>query len=271
MSTRFDHDTAVTRVDETTFEALVDPGWVVLRGPNGGYLAAIVLRALEQSVADATRAPRSFTIHFLSPAELGPVSVTTAIERVGRSLTSCSARLHQGGRLVALAIAAFSAPRPGPEFCDRVMADVPLPEAIGHEPVPHEAPEIARRWDTRWAIGVEPWVEGPAANEAVAGGWIRLEQPQLLDAYAVAAMTDAWVPPIFSRTREPLAVPTVDLTAHFRTSLPLPDASPDDYLLAVFRTDAASEGFMEESGEIWARDGTLVAQSRQLAAILPLS
>jgi hypothetical protein len=46
--------------------------------------------------------------------------------------------------------------------------------------------------------------------------------------------------------------------------------SPDGFVLAVFRTSVATEGFLDEDGEVWAPDGTLLAQSRQLAAILPL-
>jgi acyl-CoA thioesterase len=271
VPTRFEADTAVHAAGEGRYEASVDEGWLVIRGPNGGYVAAIILRALADTVGDASRAPRSLTVHFVSPADVGPVTVTTAIERVGRSLTSCSARLHQDDRLVALAVAAFSAPRPGPEFCDKQIPHVPTPDAIEAPVIPPEAPNIARRWETRWAVGDPPWVQGPPSDEAVAGGWIRLEEPQVLDACAVAAITDAWVPPVFSRTREPLAVPTIDLTVHFRTSLPLATATPDDFLLAMFRTSAAKDGFMEEDGEVWSCDGTLVAQSRQLAAILPFS
>ena len=163
---RFERDTAVARQDETTFHANLDTGWWVMRGPNGGYLAAIVLRALTAAVDDPLRAPRSVTVHYTSPLEAGELTVTTAIERVGRSLTSCSARLTQGGRLVALAIAAFSAPRPGPEFCDLHPPDVPLPEALDRLEVPPEAPAIASRWDTRWAIGRPPARPSPAGGSA---------------------------------------------------------------------------------------------------------
>jgi acyl-CoA thioesterase len=270
MATKFERDTAVIRVDEETFDASIDEGWLVMRGPNGGYVAAIVLRALTERVGDAARSPRSLTLHYVSPADVGPVRVTTSIERVGRSLTSCSARLHQADRLVALAMAAFSAPRAGPMFCDLKMPKVDAADRIEPTPVHVDAPAIAHRWDMRWAIGQQPWNDAPPAGEAVAGGWIRLEEPQVLDACAVAAITDAWVPPVFSRMREPIVVPTIDLTVHFRVSLPLPDAQSDDYLLAVFRTDAASEGFLEESGEVWSASGTLVAQSRQLAAVTQL-
>jgi len=62
-------------------------------------------------------------------------------------------------------------------------------------------------------------------------------------------------------------VPTVDLTIHFRTELPLAHARPDDWCLAVFRSRLAAGGFVEEDGEVWSHDGVLLAQSRQLAVI----
>ena len=57
----------------------------------------------------------------------------------------------------------------------------------------------------------------------------------------------------------------MDLTVHFRASLPLPEARPGDYTLAVFRSRVAREGFIEEDGELWSPAGVLLAQCRQLA------
>jgi acyl-CoA thioesterase len=270
MTTRFERDTTVTRRDDAVFLATVDPAWFVMRGPNGGYLTAIVLRALAERVGDATRAPRSLTVHFASPPEAGTITIATRLERVGRSLTSCTARVTQADRLVALAVAAFSSPRPGPEFCDLISPDVLPPERLTAYPPPPEAPPIASRWDTRWAIGRPPIPGAPLAREAVAGGWIRLEEPQPMDAPAIAAVTDAWLPLVFGRTNEPFVVPTIDLTVHFRSALPHAGVPPDGFVLAVFRTSVAAEGFLDEDGEVWASDGTLLAQSRQLAAILPV-
>jgi acyl-CoA thioesterase len=170
---------------------------------------------------------------------------------------------------VALAVGAFSRPRPGPEFCDLRMPDVPPPEAVEPHDPPPEAPPIARRWDIRWAIGEPPW-DGPRRDEAVGGGWIRMADPTVVDAPVVAAITDAWVPPVFARIEEPIFVPTVDLTVHFRAALPVPGAEPSDFVLARFRTLAAAEGFLEEDGEVWSQDGRLLAQSRQLATVMPL-
>ena len=38
--------------------------WWVGKGPNGGYVAAVILRAIQAS-ASAERAPRSLTVHYL--------------------------------------------------------------------------------------------------------------------------------------------------------------------------------------------------------------
>ena len=61
-------------------------------------------------------------------------------------------------------------------------------------------------------------------------------------------------------------VPTIDLSVHFRAPMP-PAARPDDPYLCVFRSQIARDGYVEEDGEIWTRDGILLAQSRQLALL----
>ena len=53
----------------------------------GGYVAALVLRALAGSV-DPDRAPRSLTVHYTAPPVEGPVRIETRVERVGRSMSA---------------------------------------------------------------------------------------------------------------------------------------------------------------------------------------
>jgi acyl-CoA thioesterase len=269
MDTPFDRETAITKLGDGLYSATMATSWWVARGPNGGYLAAVILRALTDAVDDPTRSPRSLTVHYASSPGEGDVQIHTVRERVGRSLTTCSCRMEQDGRLVALAIAAFSMPREGIEFQDSVMPQVPGPDAYVPRDVPAGSPAIARRWETRWAIGHPPSPGTPAGARAVAGGWIRLPERRAVDALLAAAITDGWVPPTFSRVQMQFIVPTVDLTIHFRSELPHPGLAPDAFVLASFRTTVAAGGFLEEDGEIWAPDGTLLAQSRQLATVLP--
>ena len=264
MSHRFDSDTAVWPGGGSGFETRVDPGWWVVAGPNGGYVAALLLRALALAQGDPARSPRSLTIHYVSPPAAGAGAIETRVERSGRSLTSVSGRLVQDGKLRALALAAFSTEREGPEFSEARMPEVLPPErcALLEKRIP-----IHDRYEQRWAIGSPPFSGG---EHALGGGWIRFPEPRTPDALAVAAFSDAFPPAVFSRLRDTTlagGVPTIDLTIHFRTALPLPALAPDAWLLAVFTSRTARGGFVEEDGEIWTRDGLLFAQSRQLALL----
>jgi acyl-CoA thioesterase len=268
VSSRFDRDTAVTVLSDGTIAARMDPGWWIERGPNGGYVAAVTLRALWTKVEDPERTPRSFTVHYLAPPVEGPIQIEATIERSGRLMTFVSGRVRQGERLIATAQAAFAAPMPGVAFCDLVPPDVLPPDMIEPLVAPPDAPKapLRDRYEQRWAIGSPPFSGAP---QAVAGGWLRLQPDEGIrrgDHLLVTAMADAWMPPIFSRIAEPMGVPTIDLTVHFRTPIP-----PDEgaWYLVVFRSQMAADGFIEEDGEVWSSDGLLLAHSRQLAVLLP--
>jgi len=270
----FDRDTAVQLQDQTEstrrFAAEVSPGWRAGRGPHGGYLAAMLLRALTETVADASRAPRSLTVHYARAPEPGPVTIETTLERVGRSLSTLSARMEQDGRLMALVLSAFSMPWSGPEISDIEMPQVPGPDAA-REPgslIKHGAPPFTRHIVLQPRIGGMPFADSEQPMEL--GGWLGLAEPRVLDPLALAFFSDALIPAPFMRTSAPNPAPTVDLTVHFRTALPRsPAPDPNELVLARIRGGLIHEGFFEEDGMFWASDGTLLAQSRQLAILLP--
>ena len=263
--TRFDRDTALVRVGPNEFEGNVDRGWFVTSAPNGGYLASIILRALTMTVDDPERPPRSLTVHYLRPAVEGPLRIETTVERAGRSLSTLSARLYQNDGFLAAALAAFSRPFSGFEYDDGRMPDVPAPEVAPEAPrIPGRMPPIFDRMDYRFAFGDLPF---SGSDRSVIGAWMRLNDGRIADALFVPTLTDGCPPSIFGRLTEPIAAPTIDLTVHFRKTLPLADADPGDYLLAVFRSRVGAEGFFEEDGEIYSRNGILVAHSRQLGLL----
>ncbi|MBV9042605.1 MAG: thioesterase family protein [Acidimicrobiia bacterium] len=264
--TQFEKDTALTRLGDGRFGGHIDEAWWVYRGPHGGYVGAIVMRAMVEAVANPSRPARSFTIHYLAPPKVGPVEVETTIERSGGAMTSVSARLIQDGQPMALALGAFSKSRDAPEYVDVQMPDVPPPSRV--PPMSMEAsPPHIRFFEHRQAIGPAPFSGG---DEAISGGWLRLAEPQILDAPLLVEYADGWMPAVFSRTQERVGVPTVDLSVHFRVPVPMPDASPDDFVLVIFSSPVARDGFLVEDGQIWSQSGELIAESRQLAAMLPI-
>jgi acyl-CoA thioesterase len=129
-------------------------------------------------------------------------------------------------------------------------------------------PEFARQ------IVLQPRMQGrpfsgseqPMAIRA----WMGLVEPRPIDALSLAFFSDALIPAPYMRMREWSAVPTVDLTVHFRARMRAEgDADPHELCLAQTTSELVHEGFFVEDGLIWAVDGTLLAQSRQLAIVVP--
>lgn len=270
--TDFTAETAVTPLGDGRFEAVMSEAWGVPRGANGGVVAAVALRAMLAAVDDATFAPRSVTTHFLRPPAPGPVVVEATVERRGRTVLAVSARMWQNDELMLLALGAFGRPFAGETaFPNRPMPDVgPPPDALP----PFRAPEgvwvppVAER--CRWVpcLGTHPRDRG--GHEPVSGGWMGLDKPAPLDAPALVFYSDAWVPTAFLQLGGTVLAPTVELTVQFRETLPHAGTDHTTPVLGRFSTNGSAEGYFVEDGELWAPDGTLLAQSRQLGCLLPI-
>jgi acyl-CoA thioesterase len=251
----FDADTALEPLTPTRWRGELSDRWWVVRGPFGGYVATFLTRAMVAATDDPARRPRSLTVHYVEAPQVGPIEVCAAVERAGRSATTVTLRLEQEGRAVALALGSCAAWRDGePEWTD-AAPDAPPPEECERlrrvDPMPgfHDRLEIRP---------VGNLTGGEARNLA----WVRLDPPRPLDHLALTALSDGWMPAAFSKLGRPFGAPTADLTIHFRAPVP-----SEDWVLADYRSRFSAGGTWEEDGELWAPDGTLLAQSRQLALI----
>jgi acyl-CoA thioesterase len=250
----FDADTALEPLTPTRWRGEISDRWWVVRGPFGGYVAAFLTRAMIGAVDDPARRPRSLTVHFVEPPVAGPVEVTATVERAGRASTTVSLRLEQDGRPVALALGSCATWRDGePEWAERAP-EAPPPEAC------ERFGPIRAGFHER--LEIRP--AGPLMGEGAARNlaWLRLDPPRPLDHLALTALSDGWMPAGFSRLGRPFGAPTVDLTIHFRAPV-----ACEEWVLADYWSRFSAGGTWEEDGELWAPDGSLLAQSRQLALI----
>jgi acyl-CoA thioesterase len=246
---------ALTPLGPGRWRAEISERWWIERGPYGGFLCALFVRALAGAVDDPLRAPRSLTVHFLAAPAVGPVELSAVVERAGRSVTFASLRMEQEGRPMALALGSAAPWREGEEeWQELAMPEVAPPEdcpPVGGPPLP----PFTENFEIRWAAGE------PARARNVT--WVRPREATALDHEAVALLADTMIPAAFTRLGRLAVVPTFDLTIHFRAPLPPPGA--DGWVLAAFRSGRSAGGAWEEDGELWSRDGVLLAQSRQLA------
>jgi acyl-CoA thioesterase len=271
----FDRAVAVEPLGDGRYGAVVDPGWGAPMGPNGGYLAAIAVRAFEAELDPAgERRVRSLTCHFLRRPAEAPIELRVESLRSGRRLTFGRLTGVQEGREVLTALAAFAVPG-----LHEVATWTPPPPDASSPPA---GDGDWAAWDDRMPalmkrVRIAPRIGGtlfsgralePGTGPAT-GGWIELVEPRGIDAALVALYTDVWWPPALEPLSEPAGAPTVDLTIHFRADLPH-EGLPDQPLLGRFHTAAATDGFIEEDGVVFTADGTLLAQSRQLALFVAL-
>ena len=260
----FRADSAVEAAGAGRYLAAVSPSWSGPPGPNGGYIAALLLRAIRAEIADASRPPRSLTVHYLRPPASGPVQIEVTVERSGRTASTCTARMLQGGRITCLALCVLSGRFESAADWQDPPPDVPPPGEV--EPLDGRrlAPEIFHQHEFRMVFGDPPFT-GSGSSEV--GGWIRTRTPAPLEPELLAVYSDVWWPAPFPRLTGPCLAPTLDLTIHFRAEPPPGDRA---HVLGRFRCTTSAEGFFEEDGELWSEDGTLLVQSRQLALIRPL-
>jgi acyl-CoA thioesterase len=259
----FARATAVEPVGDGAWRAACDPAWNTQLGPNGGYLAAIVMRAMLAELGDSEREARSLTCHYLRPPSAGELRVDATVERGGRSLSTVTARLSQGGALCVLAVGAFAVDFRGALDYAGEPPAMPPPGEVERLP-PVAIVPITQHFEMRPTLGA-PLYAG--ADESISGGWLRFADAQPLDAAALAMFADAWWPSPMPRLTRPAAAPTIDLTVHFRAPAAAA-AIVDEPLLAVFRSSTAADGFFEEDGQLWSADGVLLAHSRQLALLV---
>jgi acyl-CoA thioesterase len=89
-------DTAVEGTDGA-YRARLSRDWEIW-GPNGGYVAAIALRAA--GAASRLRRPATFACHFLSVAEFDTVDLQVTSQRSSKRAESLSVSMTQNGRMI---------------------------------------------------------------------------------------------------------------------------------------------------------------------------
>src|SRR3954447_2174578 len=119
----FDDDTALVRRDDGVWRGQMTDRWWIGAGPNGGYIAAFLIRALAGEAHQPD--PLTMTTHYLARPDAGPVEVRVESLRQARSHDFLQARLTQGETTIAIATAAFGRLRPDEPVS--MQGEIPAP------------------------------------------------------------------------------------------------------------------------------------------------
>lgn len=263
----FDRDTALTRRAPGVYDIDLSAGWTIIGAVNGGYLLAVLGRAL----ADALPHDDPFTIsaYYLTASQPGPAVVRTDVVRTGRTLSTGQASLFQyddeGREIERIRVLASYGD------LDSLPADVrttakppampPIDECFGPQDAPGPVPggsAIADRLFLKLDPATLGWALGAPSGKGEMRSWFGLADGRDADPFSLLLAVDALPPTAFEMGLKGW-VPTVELTVHIRCR-----PAPGPLRVAITTRNLAG-GFLEEDAEVWDSADRLVAQSRQLA------
>lgn len=240
------------------FRAALSPNWAVW-GPNGGYVAAIALRAAMAH----SRLPRpaSFHCHFLTVGEFAPVELRVHSLGGGRRAESLRVDVAQGERRLLAATAwMVDDGLEGFEHDFGTAPDVPRPEAL--RSYGELAGDEYEQWYPIWrSIEGRPvrWREPPGQPRWHT--WLRFTETPVPDRRADALRQLFWLDfPGWNATiaAHPwpfrFLTPNLDLTVQFHRFAP--DAG---WILADGVVPLAREGLLGCTSRLWSEDGALLA------------
>jgi acyl-CoA thioesterase len=228
---------------------------------NGGYMLAVCARAL--GLVTPFPDPIVISGFFLRPGAAGPAVVRASLARSGRTTAFGEAVLVQGGKEVVQATAAFAAlGTSGPAFVDGAPPDLPPPSECVAVPVgSFGLATIADRVEFRSA-SLPGWFRGEPTGRPSSEFWMRFADGRDADVYSLPMLVDSTAPSVLELG---MTSTTIQLTVHLRAH-PAPG-----WLACRAAARFVGGGYHEEDFEIWDSAGALVAQSRQLAMLLPLT
>jgi acyl-CoA thioesterase len=260
----FSIDTAVEGADGR-YRARLSREWEIW-GPNGGYVAAIALRAA--GAATTLRRPATFACHFLNVADFDLVDLEVKTQRASKRAVSLRVSMTQKDRpILQASVWVVADGSEGFERSTLQKPDAPPPSALKsiEELIPPG--EIAQRhrfWGnlecrpTKWV----PW-RVRQAGEARVLDWYRFRpratfDDPFLDAARALLLIDTMTWPANCRAyREEdviYSAPSLDVNVHFHAAEP-----ESDFLLVEARAPVASGGLIGGRTDVWSMSGRLLA------------
>ncbi|WSQ11970.1 thioesterase family protein [Streptomyces sp. NBC_01231] len=265
----FDRDTALTLREPGVYDIDLSAGWTIISAVNGGYLLAVLGRALAHALPHDD--PFTISAHYLTASQPGPAVVRTDVVRTGRTLSTGQASLFQYDdqgreieRIRVLASYGDLDSLPGDVRTTATPPAIPpVEQCFGPEdgPAPVEGSSaIADRLMLKLDPSTLGWALGAPSGKGEMRAWFGLADGRDADPLSLLLAVDALPPTAFEIGLSGW-VPTVELTVHVR-SRPAPGP-----LRVSITTRNLAGGFLEEDAEVWDSADRLVAQSRQLARV----
>lgn len=258
----FDSGIALEQVGPGRLRGRTLPDWANMVGPFGGITAATLVHAIALQ-PDCHGQPIALTVNFAAPIADGDFDIGLRAARTNRSNQHWIVELGQDGGITTTATAVFGLRRdtwsdtePGPPC-------VPAPEDVAEQgfPVPIVWP---KNYQMRFVEGPVPGPDTAPDSSSRTTLWMRDSLPRRLDFPALTAFCDLFYPRVFLRQGRVIPAGTISMNIYFHADQATLEAQGDDFVLGTAHANRFSQGYFDQSAEIWGRDGTLLATIQQI-------
>jgi acyl-CoA thioesterase II len=271
------------------YVATLSPDWEIW-GPNGGYVAAVALRAA--GAHSQHPRPASVLCHFLNVATFDQVEINVETLRGSRRAESMRVSMIQGDRRILEALVwAVDEGLTGLEHDVAPIPSVPVPEdltpiedlySLGDDRPRFSFFDNLEERPVHWVADWENRPKGDPVHQC----WYRFRtRPVPVDAWVdagrLAIMVDTFQWPAAVRGHAGGSVdhmaPSLDLACRFHRLSPSLDnvkgAEGDDedgWLLVEARSPVATAGLVGGTAAVWDRNGSLLASGGQQMLCRPV-
>ena len=267
MTHPFDQATALVATLSASVIAHTSPAYENMVGPYGGITAAVLVRAIT-SHADCLGEIAVLTVNYASGLAPGPYQITATPARTNRSTQHWVIDLVQVNaagvtETVVTATALTAVRRNTWHANDMPMPAVPGPTALLRTRV-NVPMEWINRYEMRFVHGIIPPVMDGTGTDSLSQLWVQDDPPRPLDAASLAAMCDVFYPRIYLRRALRVPAGTVSMTIYFHASYAELAETGAGHVFAQARAQAFRHGFFDQTAQLWAESGLLLATSHQL-------
>ena len=264
---QFDRDILFKADEPFSFSGQIAENWSVNGVPDGGYLMAILAKAMMQH-SEMNSTP-IITANFLNRCDPGAAKVTIEKMTTSRQFDRFQGRLSQKGKEKINAFGTFAIENKEclVERCESSEPEIAeLEKCVAVPEIPNYT--LFDQLDIRLDPICTGWMSGKLSDTSEIKGWIKFKNDRPFDALSILLIADSFPPAVMSSQGMVAWVPTIELSVNVRK---LPTTN---WLKGSFRTRFITCGLLEEDGEIWDQKGELIAISRQIAqyrahAVLP--
>jgi len=258
---KFDQDTAVRSILPNFWQGNVSKDWFLRVAPNGGYMFAMAARAMGQALSQGEEGcdPVSLTANFIAPATQGMVDIDIMPLRQGRRFSQATAIVKQNGQACLQLSGSFGHfdKLKGAQCSEFIAPGMPSIKACKKQQMPNMP--FQQQVDIRLASEDLEYYSSGGKREMEIRGYVRFADGRPADFLSLLLFADAFPRALMMRTGPIGWIPTMDLTVQC-LAMPAPG-----FIAARFQSVKLAKGILEERGEMWDSNGTLVAVCRQAA------